>query len=88
MEKVKSQNQIIADYLKAGNSIDSSLAYRICGTMNLAQRIYDLKRPPFNLDIDTKMVRKGSAGYAVYSLNAASSLRKIVQKAYSVAGLW
>lgn len=58
MEKVKSQNKIIADYLKAGNSIDSSLAYRICGTMNLAQRIYDLKRPPFNLDIDTKMVRK------------------------------
>lgn len=82
MEKVKSQNRIIADYLKAGNSIDSSIAYRICGIMNLVQRIYDLKRPPFNLDIDTKMVRKGSAGYA------ASSLRKIVQKAYSVAGLW
>lgn len=85
--KVKSQNKILADYLKAGNSIDSSLAYRICGTMNLAQRIYDLKRPPFNLDIDTKMVRKGSVGYAVYRLKTNLDKKSFWQKAYSNAGI-
>lgn len=84
MEKVKSQNQIIADYLKAGNSIDSSTAYMICGTMCLAQRIANLKKPPYNLDIDTKMVHKGSTNYAVYSLKEESLLKRI----YANAGIW
>ena len=85
MEKVKSQTQIIADYLKSGKSIDCSTAYRICGTMCLAQRIAALKRAPHNLNIETRMVHVGSKHYAVYSLRAEQ--KSFWQKVFSNVGI-
>ena len=84
MEK-KSQNQIIADYLKTGNTLTAIEAQRLCGTMCLAQRIANLKRPPFNLDIDTKMIYAKGRNYAVYSLKAEK--QSFWKRAYSNASV-
>jgi|GEM_PF-7080436 len=85
--KSKSQCKIIADYLKAGNSIDSSTAYRICGTMCLAQRIANLRKAPFHMDIDVKTVVQGSRHYAVYSLKTELDKKSFWQKSYSNVGI-
>lgn len=82
MKTTISQNQIIADYLKSGKSIDSLKAYQICGTMCLAQRIANLKRPPYNLDIDRKMVYERGRNYAVYMAKA------VTQQQDKWAALW
>lgn len=88
MEKVKSQTQIIAEYLKSGKSIDCSTAYRICGTMCLAQRIADLKRPPHNLKIDSKMIYEKGKNYAVYSLKSEMEKPGFWKRICSNVGIW
>lgn len=87
MRSKKSQNQIIADYLKSGRTLTSLQAFRLCGTMCLAQRIANLRNAPYNLDIDTKMVYKGRRNYAVYSLKTEVK-QTIFQKMWSKACLW
>ena len=66
--KTKSQNQIIADYLKSGKSIHPIKAQEICGTMCLAQRIANLKTSPFNLDIEATRVVSNGSYYHSYKL--------------------
>lgn len=87
MKTTLSQNQIIADYLKSGKSIDSSTAYRICGTMCLAQRIANIKKPPYNLDIDTKMVYESGRNYAVYMMKSVTQQQSVWERIYSNAAL-
>lgn len=69
----KSQNQIIADFLKAGNSIDPLKAQEICGTLCLSQRISNLRRPPYNLHIKSDIVVSKGNYHSKYSLDEKRS---------------
>ena len=68
MDRTKSQNQFIAEYLKSGKSIDPLKAQEISGSMNLAQRIANLKRPPYNLDVESIQVNNNGNYYCRYKL--------------------
>ena len=68
MDGIKSQNQIIAEYLQSGKSITPLIAQKISGSMNLAQRIADLKRPPHNLNIEATTVKNNGSYYCSYKL--------------------
>lgn len=71
--KTKSQNQIIADYLKEGNDIDPLKAQELCGTLCLSQRISNLRRPPYNMPIKSDIVVSKGNYHSKYSLDEKRS---------------
>jgi len=69
---MKSQNELILNHLKKGNSITQSYAATHFRCWRLAARICDLRRLGHNIVTDTKKLRSKRTGrmvqYAVYSM--------------------
>ena len=51
-----SQYELLIEHLNAGHTITPLEALRNYGIFRLGARIYDLKRPPYNMDIEAEMV--------------------------------
>jgi hypothetical protein len=61
-----SQNEKILKHLKSGKSLTPLQALRLCGSLRLGARIHNLREQGHN--IKTRMVRRGGARVAEYSL--------------------
>ncbi len=61
-----SQNKAIAKHLKSGKSISPLRAFALFSTLRLAARCFDLKRPPYNLNIISEMVYEHPVKFARY----------------------
>lgn len=52
----KTQHQMLTEHFQAGGSLTVLEAIQQYGCYALSQRVGELKKPPFNLDIVTEMV--------------------------------
>lgn len=66
MDTITSQNDLIEQHLRSGQSIDPMAALNQYGCFRLGARIFDLKEK--GLDIITTMVVTGRKRYASYAL--------------------
>jgi hypothetical protein len=53
----KAQNDMIAEHLKSGRRITPLEALRLYGCMRLGARIYELRRKPYHLQIQSEAKR-------------------------------
>lgn len=65
---IDSQNKRIAAHLKQRKSISPMRALNLFGCFRLSARIYDLQRPPYNLNISREMVYEHPVKFARYKL--------------------
>jgi hypothetical protein len=61
-----SQNAAIAKHLKSGKSLSPLRALDLFGCFRLASRIYNLKNPPYNLNIQSELVSEYPVKFARY----------------------
>lgn len=66
--QTESQNKRIAKHLKSGKSISPLRALELFGCFRLASRIFDIQRPPYNLNITSELIHEGSYKFARYSI--------------------
>lgn len=66
---MKSQHEMIFDYLKIGNTITPLLALQKFGCFRLSDVIFKLKKKyKGEYDFPTKMIQEGKKHFAQYSL--------------------
>lgn len=61
-----SQNKAIAKHLKSGKSLSPLRALALFSTLRLAARCFDLKRPPYNLNIVSELVNEYPVRFSRY----------------------
>lgn len=68
MKQIDSHLKKIKAHLLSGCGISTMYAIKKWKCTRLGARIYDLRRPPHNMNIVTTMVKEGGKLYARYTL--------------------